>query len=231
MTDTDVTTAPVRPDRRPGWPEVAVGLVTLFVLAFGVPAILKSAGLDPQPYGLALSALSGAAGLAAFAVASVIRRRSWPDLGVRRVSWRWLGLAVGLGLLCYPVKYVIGTLVALTGYTGNVQAPYYEGAAGGLVPALISILFLAVLTPIGEEFLFRGIVANAMLRVGPVVGVVGSALVFALAHGDVAIFGPALVVGLVAAELLRRTGSVWPGVVVHAVNNLGLPLLVLAGAR
>jgi membrane protease YdiL (CAAX protease family) len=26
-------------------------------------------------------------------------------------------------------------------------------------------------------------------------------------------------VGVVAALLLRRTGSVWPGVIVHAINN------------
>jgi membrane protease YdiL (CAAX protease family) len=64
------------------------------------------------------------------------------------------------------------------------------------------VLFLSVLTPVGEEFLFRGVVANALLRYGPVVGVI-------------------------AAELMRRSGSVWPAVAVHVVNNLALPLYVL----
>lgn len=39
-------------------------------------------------------------------------------------------------------------------------------------------------------------------------------------HGLNAVFVTALVVGLVAAELRRRSGSVWPGVVVHVTNNL-----------
>ncbi len=43
----------------------------------------------------------------------------------------------------------------------------------------------------------------------------------------------ALIVGLVAAELRRRSDSVWPGVVVHIVNNLigqALALILAASA-
>jgi uncharacterized protein len=35
------------------------------------------------------------------------------------------------------------------------------------------------------------------------------------------------VVGIIAAEMMRRSGSIWPAVAVHAVNNLALPMLVL----
>jgi membrane protease YdiL (CAAX protease family) len=52
------------------------------------------------------------------------------------------------------------------------------------VPYLIlSLLFLAVLTPVGEELLFRGVVATALMRYGPVVGVAGSAVIFSAVHG------------------------------------------------
>ncbi|MEU5849389.1 hypothetical protein [Saccharopolyspora shandongensis] len=33
--------------------------------------------------------------------------------------------------------------------------------------------------------------------------------------------------GIIAAEILRRSGSIWPAVAVHVVNNMGLPLFVL----
>ncbi|MFC7585063.1 CPBP family intramembrane glutamic endopeptidase [Nonomuraea antimicrobica] len=104
---------------------------------------------------------------------------------------------------------------------------YYDAAGGGLLPLILTILFLAVLTPIGEEFLFRGVLTNALLRYGPLVGVLGSSAVFALFHGVNIILPAAFVVGVVAAELMRRSGSIWPAVAVHAVNNLALPLLVL----
>ncbi|WP_327034943.1 CPBP family intramembrane glutamic endopeptidase [Micromonospora ureilytica] len=91
-------------------------------------------------------------------------------------------------------------------------------------------MFLGLLTPLGEELLFRGVVANALLRYGPVVGVVGSDLVFALYHGINSVLPGAFFIGLVTAELFRRTGSVWPSVVVHVVVNLPAPLIsVLAG--
>lgn len=93
-----------------------------------------------------------------------------------------------------------------------------------------SLLFLAVLTPIGEELLFRGVVTTALLRYGGLVGVIGSALVFASAHGFNPAFFTAIVVGLVAAEVRRRSGSVRPGVLVHVVNNLLAQALALLAA-
>ncbi|MEV0615071.1 CPBP family intramembrane glutamic endopeptidase [Nonomuraea sp. NPDC050404] len=47
----------------------------------------------------------------------------------------------------------------------------------------------------------------------------GGAVVFAFAHGINAVLITALVVGLVAGELRRHSGSIWPGVMVHIVNN------------
>jgi hypothetical protein len=98
-----------------------------------------------------------------------------------------------------------------------------------MVSLVLATLFLSVLTPLGEEFLFRGVVTSALLRYGPFVGVVGGALIFALFHGINPVFPAALVTGLVAGEIFRRSGSIWPAVVVHGVVNLPtVPVLVLA---
>jgi membrane protease YdiL (CAAX protease family) len=122
------------------------------------------------------------------------------------------------------VNYAI---IALTGFGTGPQGMYYDAAGGGVLPLILTILFLAVLTPLGEEFLFRGVLANALLRYGPVIGVLGSSVVFALFHGINIVLPSALVVGIIAAEMMRRSGSIWPAVAVHAVNNLALPMLVL----
>jgi membrane protease YdiL (CAAX protease family) len=60
--------------------------------------------------------------------------------------------------------------------------------------------------PLGEELAFRGVVTTALLRYGALVGVVGSALIFAVMHGINVVFVAALIAGLITAELRRRSG-------------------------
>jgi uncharacterized protein len=74
--------------------------------------------------------------------------------------------------------------------------------------------------PTRPGWLFRGVVATALMRYGTVVGVAGSAVIFAAVHGPDAVAVTAVLVGLINVVLLRRSGSIWPGVVAHAVNNL-----------
>ena len=230
---TSAAASSTQPDKlsRPGWPEVIVGLVVIAVIGLGGASQFWRLGLGSVAYGLLFALWSGVAGFAAFGAAALLRIRSWSAFGVRRVSWRWLLIGVGGGLLAFVVKTVaILAYVQLTGDSANPQTMYAEGAGGGALSLILATLFLGIVTPLGEEFLFRGVVANALLRYGPFIGVVGSALIFALFHGISIVFPAALVVGLINAELFRRSGSVWPGVVVHIVFNLPtIPVMVIAG--
>jgi membrane protease YdiL (CAAX protease family) len=221
---------------RPGWLEIVVGLVVLGVVGFALPILLQRSGIDdavgPVGYGLFLAALSGVAGFAGFLVAAAVRIRDRTAFGVRAVSGRWVLIGIGAGLVAFVLaRIVAGALYYLTGPVDNIQQPYTDAAGGGLFSVVLSLLFLAVLTPIGEEFLFRGVITTALLRYGALVGVLGSSLIFALAHGINLAFVTALIVGLIAAELRRRSDSVWPGVLTHVVNNLigQLLALLLAG--
>ncbi|KIH98116.1 abortive infection protein [Streptomonospora alba] len=214
---------------RPGWPEVVVGLVALVaavvVLPFFGPLGLE---LDDVTYGLVVAAWSGVAGLTGFAAAALVRIRSWGAFSVRRTTWRWMGIGVFGGLVALGANAALTYgITELTGFDANPQGMYYDAAGGGVLPMVLTFSFLSLLTPLGEEFLFRGVLANALLRYGPVVGVLGSSVVFALFHGINIVLPAALAVGVVAAELMRRSGSIWPAVAVHVVNNAALPLYVL----
>lgn len=61
--------------------------------------------------------------------------------------------------------------------------------------------------------------ANALGRYGAWVAVLGSAAIFAVAHGIHLIMPVAFVVGVIPALLFRRTGSIRPGVIVHGTDN------------
>ncbi|MGJ3253587.1 MAG: CPBP family intramembrane glutamic endopeptidase [Elainellaceae cyanobacterium] len=215
----------------PGLSEGIVGLIVFSIVGYGGGALLAMRGLDPVVLGLIFTALSGIASIAGFAAAALLRIRSLSAFSVRSVSRRWLLIGVGAGLVAFVVKgLAVLVYIAITGDRSTPQSVYAEGGSGGVLSLILATLFLGLLTPLGEELLFRGVVANVLLRHGPIFGVVSSALIFALMHGINIVFPAALVMGLVGADLLRRSGSVWPAVVVHVVFNLPtVPALVFAG--
>ena len=218
-------------ETRPGWPEVAVGLLVFALIGFGGGSQLWRLGLDPVVNGLIFAALSGIAGMAGFAAAAALLRiGSWRAFGVCATSRRWLLIGAGAGLAAFFVKgFAIMAYVALTGQDSNPQEIYATGASGGVLSVILATFFLGIITPIGEEFLFRGVVTTVLLRYGAFVGVVGGALLFALMHGINMVLPAALVAGLVAGDVYRRSGSIWPAVMVHSVFNLpAIPVMVLA---
>ena len=82
-------------------------------------------------------------------------------------------------------------------------------------------LFVAVfVAPFCEEVFFRGFVFAGLLRGMPVGwAIVLSALIFAVAHGDPGSFAVLLIIGLALAFLRWRTKSLWPGILLHTLNN------------
>jgi uncharacterized protein len=191
-------------------------------LSYGVAITLLIALPRPGALtGVTQYLVSGLAPLVAVGVVHAVRVRDLRAFGVRGVSWRWALVAVGGGVAAVLLSIAVTVVVVvLTGPPGDLQADYQAAARSGPALLVLTLLTGAVLTPVGEELLFRGVVANALLRVlSPWVAVPLSAAVFAVAHGISYITPVAFVVGVIAALLFRATGSIWPGVVVHAVNN------------
>lgn len=217
---------------RPDKLEIAVGVLAMVLVGFGVGSQLGRLELRPVDFGLLLTAWSGVAGLAGFGAAWLVRRRRLALFGVRSTSARWIVTGIGGGVTAFAVKVlVILHFSSVTGLASNPQAVYAVGGSGGAVSLVLATLLLGVFTPLGEEFLFRGVVTNGLLRNGAVIGVIGGALIFALLHGINIVFPAAFIEGIFAGEAFRRSGSVWPAVAVHVVYNLPtVPLMVLASA-
>ena len=101
--------------------------------------------------------------------------------------------------------------------------------AGGW-PLAFLILGALMVAPLGEEVLFRGLLlgrfgAHGYWRTG----VVLSTLFFAAAHGSPEDTASLLVGGIMLAWLYRRTNSLWPPILLHAINNVAAFVLVLYG--
>lgn len=211
---------------RPGWPELAVGAVAYLLSIVVVRATLPLVD-DEVTLGLLGLFVSGTIGLAAFVAAFAIRVRSLAAFGVRRTEPRKILAGAALGLVAYLLGVVVSIIyVSLSGDAQNVQASYQAAAAGGWLPLALALVAGALLTPLGEELFFRGVVAHVLLaKFGAWVGVIASAAVFAVAHGINPVLPVAFVVGVLTALIYRWSGSIWPGVALHTMNN-GVALLV-----
>ena len=75
-----------------------------------------------------------------------------------------------------------------------------------------------------EEFLFRGLLLQLLRRrSGWLVAIVSSALLFAIFHLNPVVLAPVGLVGAYLAVLVWRSGSLYPAILAHALNN-GLAL-------
>lgn len=230
MSESPVTpsaaTAVSRTDRigtdrnRIGWPDLGIavaGTVVLYVI--GILLYLQIPRDDTVAAGLTLFAVSGLAPLGGVLIANALRHRDLGVFGVRKVAPRWLGIGVLIGLGVVALNVAVTSVVSATTDAADVQGNYQSAATSGVIGFVGALVLGAVLTPIGEEFLFRGVIFGLLSRYRTVIAVSVSTIVFGLSHGVNLALPAALIVGVSAALLMHRTGSVWPGIIVHAVNN------------
>ncbi len=90
-----------------------------------------------------------------------------------------------------------------------------------------SALAIALFVPIVEEAMCRGIGFALLARWGERVAIAGSAVAFTLAHGAILDLPWVLVTGLGLGYLRARTGSLYPGIALHATVN-GIAVLASA---
>ncbi|HET6331433.1 MAG TPA: CPBP family intramembrane glutamic endopeptidase [Holophagaceae bacterium] len=149
----------------------------------------------------------------------------------------WLS-AVDFGLR-WPARrclaYSLIFAVPLSAFTAWALSHAREpGPLGGLnlTPALV-YLYFAVGAPIQEEVIFRGLLQSTLARslesfpkwaaASGIAASLAIAALFGLIHLEVGPFTAlaALVLGVFAGELRRRSGSLLPAIVCHSIFNLG----------
>jgi membrane protease YdiL (CAAX protease family) len=106
-----------------------------------------------------------------------------------------------------------------------IRELFQEVMSGHPVAKLLAIVIIG---PIAEEMLFRGVIFREFARrYSPAHAVVGSAGLFALFHLNPWQAAVALPVGLVSAWLVLKTGSIIPGIVLHASLNFTSSFLIV----
>ena len=148
-----------------------------------------------------------------------------------------------------PPGATVGRLGALLGLVGALATLNYlarftledtgAGEEQGLVPDewrpddaapfAANLALTAVGVPIVEELTFRGAGYSLLSRYGRGVAIVGTAVIFGLAHGLVLALPVLVAFGLGLAWLRSRSGSVYPGMLLHGSFNAVAVLVSVFG--
>ena len=90
---------------------------------------------------------------------------------------------------------------------------------GAPAPLWVVWLVIAVTPALCEELFFRGLILSGLRRLGLWPALITCALLFGLAHSSVYRLLPTFFIGLLLSWLVWRTGSIWTGILAHALNN------------
>jgi membrane protease YdiL (CAAX protease family) len=146
-------------------------------------------------------------------------------LGLLPASGRKVGIVKLTALAAFTLAAGLTISILSVIYGGSVPASPVSGiVAGGSVWGILLLSVLISIVPaLVEETFFRGYLQRRFLeRWSPAVAIGVTTLLFAVMHFDslthiVAVIPLGIVTGLVA----YRTNSVKPGMVVHALHNVG----------
>ena len=140
------------------------------------------------------------------------------ELGLRRpASWpRALGFTLGVLVALLIAESLLENL--LHGAREQGLEPAHWNSAKTVQFALnAAVVVLAA--PVVEEFTFRGVGFRLLSPFGAAVAVLGTAVAFAADHGLVEGFPALLLFGVAVARGSLRTGSLYPGMLLHASFN------------
>lgn len=151
------------------------------------------------------------------------------EFGYRRISWRrGVGAVIAAAVLYYMVTLIYSAVFQLH---GTDRLPSDLGVKTSVWAAAFTALFVCVVAPMAEEFFFRGFLFGVLRRMrvhigghdlGPWLAAVIVGLLFGLAHYDSAqpqFLIPLGFLGFVLCMVRWRTGSLYPCMALHSINN------------
>ncbi|HEY8842773.1 MAG TPA: CPBP family intramembrane glutamic endopeptidase [Gaiellaceae bacterium] len=140
------------------------------------------------------------------------------ELALRRPdSWpRALGLLLAVLIVLLVAEALLESVLHATREQG-LEPPRWEPDRA--VPFALNAAVVVLAAPLVEELTFRGLGFALLTRWGSLVALIGTSIAFAAAHGLVNGFPALLLFGAAVAFLRLRTGSLYPGMLLHGSFN------------
>ena len=151
-------------------------------------------------------------------------------LGTRGITPQLIGHCVLMTFAFHSVgmllEYGVDIVLYSAGY--EVTAFDYELAKDG-ASAAVDLISSVIAAPIAEELFFRGLVLKQTSRVSVRFGIVFSAVMFGLMHGNPYQLVMATVIGLYFGFITVKTDSLIPSMICHIAINSMMCISEMAG--
>lgn len=224
---------------------LSLGLVAFYGIAhgFGISVDdIRDMNFDKPQVALALKWLQALLSLAIFLVPAVLfaylsDRRPFTFIGHKKpqpARFWWIGIV--LMLIAFPTASWLNQLnqqihlpASLKTTEDSLRAA--EENASRLMKAFLDmqdlpdllamIMLVAVLPAICEELFFRGVLQRLFIQISrrPWVGIIITAILFSAFHGQFFGFFPRVLLGVLLGAIYWYSGSIWPAILGHFVNN------------
>jgi membrane protease YdiL (CAAX protease family) len=220
--------APERP-RWPAWFAPAAFVVVVGATTVLAGMVLAIAGKKPDDTDAVVTIISTVIqagvfiGTAVLFASFVDKPAPW-QFGLRRTKfWPAVGWAA-LGLLAFYTFAALYTALANPDVEQTVtkELGADQGTAGLIAAGVVVIVF----APLSEEFFFRGFFFRALRNRFPLlIAALIDGVVFGFIHWDFStahgllIVPPLAFLGFVFCLIYERTGSLFPVIALHAINN------------
>lgn len=161
-------------------------------------------------------------------------------LGRTRPGWSFKGepldLARGFSVgfvLQIPIVIIVLTIVSLIfgEFAPDGRALSLVDSIDGPIDLIALFLGVAVGAPIVEELFYRGVVQRALVdRLGPIVGIGITSLLFGAVHFSLVNLAPLTVVGAGFGYLAYKYGRLLPAIIAHMTFNTVTLVALLSAA-
>lgn len=138
----------------------------------------------------------------------------------KKINWKSILIAIAIGIIVYLLNVLITTF-----FNAFLSAFGYRFSNGGGLTSypvwllIVNLVMTAVLPAICEETAHRGLLLNGLSGLGQKKAVILSSLLFGLLHLNIEQVFYATLIGLLVAYLTCITGSIFPAMIVHFMNN------------
>lgn len=205
-------------------------IITMYFISIvlSLLASLLNGSIDTSP----LMLINNIASIGSFFIVGIIYCIISDDtninkiLPIKKVKLSTAVMAVSIALaVAFTADYLTELFlngISLFGIHNNVEMSY---KVSNPVEFTLNIIAISVIPPISEEFAFRGIILQKLRKYGDSFAILVSSLLFGLIHGNLVQIPFAFVVGLAAAYITVKTGSIIPAMITHFLVNFSSVLV------
>lgn len=130
------------------------------------------------------------------------------------------GTALAFGALAFAFACSMSMMCSyFTAIFGLDRGAFDSPTPTTVIGFVIEFISVALLPPLLEEFVFRGVILSELLPYGKTFAIVTSAVFFASVHGSIEQIAYSFVYGLIFAFIAIKSRSLLMPIIIHFLNN------------